>query len=219
MRNSCAPQDIRKLGKQGTPYYSPRILVAPSVDSRTFSIKGQSSLDEQSKFHRISPPRRAVSFPRRGTARFVLPPSCRFIPAQHSYPNNDRNNFCYTLRVGIPPKAANTHARGIITLFCVSSEIGWCSLVIICVFKSGSKVILLFRIFHQPEWIFYTDIFARSCKNLFYLVLVHESKWNLLRQLSGIPCIFPWRSRVKRRQHEIFSTNNFTEQSLVPYLA
>lgn len=63
----------RGTRKPGTRRHLPLLeysTVAPSVDSRTFSIKGQSSLDEQSKFYRINPPLRP---PTRHAVRFVPP--------------------------------------------------------------------------------------------------------------------------------------------------
>lgn len=73
MRNSCAPPRgaFANPGHAALPpFFLEYSIVAPSVDSRTFSIKGQSSLDEQSKFYRINPLFRPST---RHAVRFVLP--------------------------------------------------------------------------------------------------------------------------------------------------
>lgn len=70
MRNGCAPPRLSQTWDKPPPSFLEYSIVAPSVDSRTFSIKGQSSLDEQSKFYRINPPFRPST---RHAVRFVFP--------------------------------------------------------------------------------------------------------------------------------------------------
>lgn len=130
MRNSCAPPRPSQTHK--VHHHIPSFSYGSRTlrrYSRTFSIKGQSSLDEQSKFYRIcSPPR--FSSPRRDTRleirlSFPHPHFSTFSSPAFSYPNNDRNNFRHAPSAMVPEmyRYCGMRARGVIMLSCISSDV------------------------------------------------------------------------------------------------
>jgi len=189
----------------GTHLTAPRILVAPSVDSKTISIKGQSSLDKQSKFHRISPPFRSLAS--------FQPPLPPLLPSVLT-------RITVEITSATPPPSRG-YARDVITLSRVSelddasfrnnrpSRVSpsqkW--------LESDSHIVSKF--FHRWEdesrlaptfWRAFARIpfTSDSCTERSEIGSTYA--WGTFRTYL----VFP--SRVKRRQHEIFSTNILIEQ-------